>query len=349
MVKSSLARPLLPLANLLSQKDILSVSLKPKWKLHHLRQLNDYAQQSLADGYYDASGESSKIYKLHNLNGRNVLVGVGDSGIDWKSTYFYDPDHSVKRAESGSSDHRKISLYVPLFGKDETSTDGHGTHVCGTIAGKAYDSSNSSDALYNGIAEEAKLLFVDLEDNDGYLYLPKNIYDDYYMKYLYNNDVRISSNSWGSRDEFFYDSFCVQTDEFVWDHDDMLILFAAGNEGEGGLFGSVTSPALSKNVITVGATHSERNHDGKNYITYFSSRGRPTRHTIKPDIVAPGEQFSAKSLSKEDCGLNCDNHGGVVEMPGTSMATPAVAGIVALITQYLKEKSYHNRENGVFK
>ena len=51
----------------------------------------------------------------------------------------------------------------------------------------------------------------------------------------YNNDVRISSNSWGSRDEFFYDSFCSQTDEFVWDHDDMLILFAAGNEGEGGL------------------------------------------------------------------------------------------------------------------
>ena len=74
-----------------------------------------------------------------------------------------------------------------------------------------------------------------------------------------------------------------------------------------------------------------------------------TRHTIKPDIVAPGEQFSAKSLSKGDCGLNCDNHGGVVEMPGTSMATPAVAGIVALITQYLKEKKYHNRENGVFK
>ena len=36
-------------------------------------------------------------------------------------------------------------------------------------------------------------------------------------------------------------------------------------------------------------------------------------------------------------------------MQGTSMATPAVAGIVALITQYLKEKSYHNRENGVFK
>ena len=111
----------------------------------------------------------------------------------------------------------------------------------------------------------------------------------------------------------------------------------------------MTSPALAKNVITVGATLSERIEKGKDYITYFSSRGRPTRHTIKPDIVAPGDQISAKSLSKEDCGSNCDNHNGVVEMLGTSMATPAVAGIVALITQYLKEKNYHNRENGVQK
>lgn len=67
--------------------------------------------------------------------------------------------------------------------------------------------------------------------------------------------------------------------------------------------------------------------------------------TIKPDIVAPGDQISAKSLSSQDCRSNCDNHNGVVEHQGTSMATPAVAGAVALITQYLKEKNYHNREN----
>ena len=37
MVKSSLARPLLPLSSLLSQKDVLSIALKPKWKLNYLR------------------------------------------------------------------------------------------------------------------------------------------------------------------------------------------------------------------------------------------------------------------------------------------------------------------------
>ena len=115
-----------------------------------LGQLNDYARQTIADGEY-VSNENMKFYKTHNLNGRNVVVGVGDSGVDPKSTYFYDPDHSVKKATSGSSDHRKISLYIPLFGDDETATDGHGTHVCGTIAGKAY-TGKDSDALYNVLA-----------------------------------------------------------------------------------------------------------------------------------------------------------------------------------------------------
>lgn len=64
--------------------------------------------------------------------------------------------------------------------------------------------------------------------------------------------------------------------------------------------------------------------------------------------MAPGDQMSAKSLNSEDCGSGCNNHNGVVEMQGTSMATPAVAGTVALITQYLKEKGYHNRKSDFF-
>ena len=77
------------------------------------------------------------------MNGRNVVVGVGDSGVDVKSTYFYDPNNAVKKAASGSGSHRKIKLYVPLFGNDEAETDGHGTHMCGTIAGKAHYSDSS--------------------------------------------------------------------------------------------------------------------------------------------------------------------------------------------------------------
>ena len=152
MVKNSLIQPLQPLSSLLSETDISSISLTPKFEFHYLRlfkycilflgQLNDYARQTMADGEY-SSNEASKFYRQHNLNGRNVVVGVGDSGIDLKSTYFYDPDNPVKKAASGSGNHRKVKLYIPLFGSDETYTDGHGTHVCGSIAGKAYDTDGS--------------------------------------------------------------------------------------------------------------------------------------------------------------------------------------------------------------
>ena len=96
-----------------------------------------------------------KFYKIHNLNGRNVVVGVGDSGVDPKSTYFYDPDNDVRKAASGSGNHRKIKLYVPLFGNNEAETDGHGTHMCGTIAGKAHDSDGSQ---YNVNSNEQVLM-----------------------------------------------------------------------------------------------------------------------------------------------------------------------------------------------
>lgn len=50
----------------------------------------------------------------------------------------------------------------------------------------------------------------------------------------YNNNVRILSNSWGSGSTLTYDSFCSQTDKFVWDYKDMVILYSAGNSGDEG-------------------------------------------------------------------------------------------------------------------
>lgn len=113
-------------------------------------------------------------------------------------------------------------------------------------------------------------------------------------------------------------------------------------------FNTITSPGLAKNVITVGATLNERIEYGMHFTMYYSSRGDPTNRIIKPDVVAPGWQKSAKSLSSEDCGSNCDNHDGIVDRQGSTIANAAVAGAVALITQYLKEKQYHNSNYKLF-
>lgn len=107
--------------------------------------LNDYMRRNMADGFSQA--ESSNILGKHNLHGQNVVVGVGDTGLDVMSTYFYDENHSV-RYKKGTLDknHRKVALYYPLVNKQDDTSEGHGTHVCGILAGKAL---KQSAATYN--------------------------------------------------------------------------------------------------------------------------------------------------------------------------------------------------------
>lgn len=71
------------------------------------------------------------------MDGKGIVIGIGDTGLDYKNTYFYDKDHSVRFSKSRlDKKHRKIALYVPIADKKEGTTAGHGTHVCGIAAGK---------------------------------------------------------------------------------------------------------------------------------------------------------------------------------------------------------------------
>ena len=67
---------------------------------------------------------------------------------------------------------------------------------------------------------------------------------------------------------------------------------------------------------------------------------------ILPDLVSVGEAYSAKALNGTECGGHCDDHSDVMFMGGTSMATSATAGAVAILTQYLNEGHYHDSGSG---
>ena len=85
----------------------------------------------------------------------------------------------------------------------------------------------------------------------------------------------------------------------------------------------VGSPALSSNIIAVGSYDISAGNPGD--LSYFSSVGPSIDNRIKPDITAPGHQvYSSVSFYDENYDQDYDN------MSGTSMASPVVAGIIAL-------------------
>ncbi len=99
--------------------------------------------------------------------------------------------------------------------------------------------------------------------------------------------------------------------------------------------GNIIEPANGDNVLAVGSfkTKAFDGSAGSLGISSFSSRG-PTRDgRVKPDVAAPGEYiYSARSaqgsFSLSEIVPGNDNY---VIMAGTSMATPHVVGIAALV------------------
>jgi hypothetical protein len=81
-------------------------------------------------------------------------------------------------------------------------------------------------------------------------------------------------------------------------------------------FDTIGVTAAAKNVVTVGAITQLFG------ITDFSSRGPAKDGRVKPDVVARGNSV-----------ISTVPGGGYARLSGTSMATPAVTGIVALLTQ----------------
>jgi serine protease AprX len=94
----------------------------------------------------------------------------------------------------------------------------------------------------------------------------------------------------------------------------VVVTVAAGNSGSACC--TIETPGDATNVITVGAS------DKSDALASFSSRGPTTDDRVKPDIVAPGVSIYAASA-----GTSCSDVG----MSGTSMATPHMAGVAALM------------------
>jgi hypothetical protein len=134
-------------------------------------------------------------------------------------------------------------------------------------------------SLNVGMAREAKLAFFDIADEHGNLSTPSDFHRMLFPS-AYAAGARIHSNSWGINIKgYLFDD--MKIDQYAYEHQDFLIIYAAGNYGQDG-FHSIGSPGTTKNALTIGATESgpQRMTIDIDYVAKFSSRGTAIAHPV---------------------------------------------------------------------
>ena len=191
-----------------------------------------------------------------------------------------------------------------------------------------------------GAAYDARIAFYDIGDSSG-LSLPSNLETTLFAA-AYSTGARVHTNSWGLT-LFTYDNADLQVDSYMYDNPEMLILVAAGNDGQYGSATTVSSPAQAKSALSVGASLTGRwpsqpsDSSDVSYVASFSASGPTSDGRIKPDLVAPG--YSVVSATAASGGASASPTCGVYSTQGTSMSAPLVAGAAALVRQYLRNST----------
>ena len=251
----------------------------------------------------------------YDLDGSGVTVLVFDAG-------FADDSH-------------------PDFGgrltvRDESGLSAHATHVSGTIGG----SGSQSGGQFRGMAPGVTIESYGFEWNGGGIFLysnPGDIERDYdeainvYGADIANNSIgtNTSQNGFDCDITGDYGVTASVIDSIVRGGlgSPFRVVWANGNERGvsrcGTSYYSTAPPAGAKNHITVGALNS--NDDS---MTGFSSWGPTDDGRLKPDISAPGCQRGGDGAVTSTV-----PGGGYSGFCGTSMASPTVAGLSALILQ----------------
>jgi serine protease AprX len=258
------------------------------------------------------------VLPLHSsgITGRNVLVGLLDSGFRWRV-------HEALQTRTVLAEHDFI------FNDDSTANqandaaeqDGHGTltfsilggYMPGKLAGPAYD---------------AEFLLAKTE----YVPAEYRLEEDYWAAGIewmerYGVDVVSSSvgynlfddgigYSWANGDFNGRTSIVAQAAVHAA-RLGVVVCTSMGNEGNGdGITGTLLTPADADSIISVGGVAS----DGT--LAYFSSTGPTNDNRIKPDIVGLGiGVYHARVPGPDTYGTS----------NGNSVSTPLVAGSAALL------------------
>jgi len=243
--------------------------------------------------------------------GKGVGICVIDSGL-----------HPHKDFEG------RVKAFIDIHDGKEKPYDpyGHGTHVTGIAAGSGAE----SNGKYKGVAPDADIVSIRITSVSEAV---KAIQWAIENKDEYGIDVVNMSLGDFPIKSYKSDPW-AQAAEKAWDSG-LLVVVAAGNEGPGK--GTISTPGIDPKVITVGAIDDkntpERDDDT---MARFSSRGPTTPDGItKPDVVAPGVEIFGPLSPGSTLDTPDLPHVGkkYIGISGSSMATPLVSGLGALLLQ----------------
>ena len=261
------------------------------------------------------------------VDGSGVGVAVIDSGVD--GTHGDLPFGSkvvqnVKIIGSVGLTSNIVQAVENLPNSDTSS--GHGTHCAGAVAG----SGAQSGGLHTGVAPGAHILGVGTGDAIFVFHALEGF--DYVLANRDTYDIRVISNSWGTTGAYDPNDPVNVASKVAHDAG-VTVVFAAGNEGPAD--NTLNPYSVAPWVIGVAAG----NKDGAT-LADFSSRGVAGDAILKPTITAPGVDIvSARAINTvlpllgapSDINLDPALIPYYTTMSGTSMATPEIAGVCALL------------------
>jgi subtilisin family serine protease len=263
-------------------------------------------------GKVDADIDMPEAWDL-TTGGNDIVVAVIDTGVDYTH-----PDLAINMWENNGEiagdglDNDGNGYVDDVYGinvitgsgdpMDDFATIYHGTHCAGTIGAVGNNS-----AGVTGISWKTKIMALKFLGSDGSGWTDDAITC---IQYAVDNGAHILSNSWGGEfyEKSLYDAIEVARDAGI------LFIAAAGNDGTNNdKYPHYPACYNNENVIAVAAT--DRNDLLADYSSWGSNYGPKS-----VDVAAPGVDI-----------LSCKAGNDYQLLSGTSMATPHVAGVAALL------------------